>query len=375
MFARTSLALTLISSLALPASALAQSNDDDGKRTYVAVVIGLSSYANLPDEVALNFGRADAATVAGALQQHGQYDYVFLLTDREATQERIRETLRTKAAQFTGPNDHLLVYFVGHGIGADLGLPVLLAHDSTLENGHEDGFEIASFAQDLATWTRAGSTMIVTDAIHKNQLDGIYFYGPSAEQWPHVNPNTMYISATATGVPSTEGNFGVVFADAMAGAADIDGDRVVSASELREYIDTRMMGSVETPVYAGVYKDDMKLASGVTPGATATGNTGINEGVVYGDHEVYSAKFVFRDGASPTVECREAPKKACDPMCYVRNFKAGPCTITAIAGGGEVRGVTLALVPGRYTCGLRSDGSIACIPPPLPTGPANTREK
>jgi hypothetical protein len=372
MFSARALSTVLAGTL-LSGAAMAQSKED--KRRYVAIVVGLSSYANLPDEVALNFGRSDAATVASSLQELGRFDYVFLMTDREATRENIRETLRVKAAQFTGRDDLLLIYFVGHGLGADSNLPILMAYDSTLEAGHEDGLEVSAFAQDIATWTASGSTVFVTDAIHKNKLEGTNFFGPSAEQWPQKLPNTMYISATGTSTPGEDGLFGVIFADAVAGAADADADRQITASELRSYIDTRLTGSGQEAAYGGVYEEDMVIASGVTPGATATGGGGLNEGTVYGDHEVYSAKFVFRDGASPTVECREAPKKACDPICYVRRFKAGPCTITAISDGGEVRGVTLALVPGRYSCGLRSDGSLSCIPPQLPSAPPSTREE
>jgi hypothetical protein len=58
--------------------------------------------------------------------------------------------------------------------------------------------------------------------------------------------------------------------------------------------------------------------------------------------------------------------KSCDPSCYVRNFKAGTCTLTAIVDGAEVRGKTLALVPGKYDCGLRADKSLSCLPPQMP---------
>jgi hypothetical protein len=337
----------------------------EGAPTYVAVVVGLSQYATLPEEVELNFARSDAATVADALQDLGQYNYVFLLTDREATREKVVDTLRTKAAQFTGPNDTLLVYFVGHGIGADLGRPTLLAYDSTLEAAQTDGFDVAAFAQDIATWTRAGTTIVVTDAIHKNQLDGIPFHGPAADQWPSIGPKTLVISSTKAASPGKDGAFGVAFADAIAGAADADSDGRVSAAELTAYLDQRFIGTEQTPIAAGQTDEGLIVARGVTPGMTAVG--GKEEvPIVTKDYEIYAAKFVFRDGIGQTVSCPGAPLRSCDPSCYVRNFRAGPCQLTALVDDKEIRGVTLALLPGLYQCDVRAGHKLGCVPPAPP---------
>lgn len=355
----------ICSALMMAGTAHAQS-DPHPKKSYVGVVVGLSAYENMPEEVELDFARSDAATVASALQEHAKFDAVFLLTDRNATREAIKEVLREKAAQLIGPEDALLVYFVGHGIGSDLGIPTLLAYDSTVQNGHEDGFPVETFATDIATWTRAGTTMIVTDAIHKNQLDGIYFYGPSAEQWPGINPNTMIMSSSQREQPATDGYFGLVFADGVSGAADSNADKKVTSKELVEYLNTRMaQDGAQRIATAGTYDAEMVISEGVTPGATSVGPQVVDDTVLYGDHEVYAAKFVFRDGGSPTVECREKPIQPCDASCYVRNFKAGPCKLSAFVEGKQVTGITLAMVPGKYDCGLRADKSLACIPPAL----------
>ncbi len=341
-----------------------QGSDPHPKTNYVAVVVGLSQYDHMPDEVELDFARSDAATVAGALQDAAHFDATFLLTDRNATKADISETIREKAAQYLGPNDVFVLYFVGHGIGADLGTPTLLPYDATIEHGNEDGFDVEQLARDIATWTRAGTTVIVTDAIHRNQLDGIWFYGPAADQWPGIGPGTMVVSSSSTSEAAKDGLFGVIFADAISGAADANADHSVSAKELTDYLTTRLTGTGQTPVVAGTFSTEMVVAESVTPGNTAAGAQPTPD-MVYGDHDVYAAKFVFRDGSSPTVECRDAPKQPCDSACYVRDFKAGPCTITAVVDGQEVKGVTLAMVPGKYDCGTRADHSIACIPPPM----------
>ncbi len=360
-------------SLLTPSLAFAQAGPKDPhpQTSYVAVVIGISAYEHMPEEVELDFARSDAATVAGALQDGGRFDVVKLLTDRNATKAAVTEMLREDVAQYIGPKDVLLVYFVGHGIAADLGQPTLLAYDSTVQNGQEDGFDVEAFARDIATWTRAGTTILVTDAIHKNQLDGIYFYGPAANEWPGIGPNTLVLSSSKSREPARDGEFGLIFADGMSGAADANADGTIIASEITDYLGTRFADGRQTPSFGGNYRPDLILAQGVIPGATASSTGGVDLTAVYGEHEVYAAKFVFRDGSQPTIECRDQPKLPCDSSCYVRNFKAGPCRLSAFVDGAEAKGVTLAMIPGKYDCGLRADKSLACIPPqPSPSTPA-----
>ncbi|MCB9682946.1 MAG: caspase family protein [Alphaproteobacteria bacterium] len=363
----TSTASMALASTVAASPALAQSADSSPDSSYVAVVIGVSAYENMPEEVELDYARSEAATVAEAFQKGGHYDAVFLLTDRNARRADIAEVLREKAAQYIGPKDTLVVYFVGHGIGGDLGLPTLLAYDSTVQNGQEDGFEVEAFARDIATWTRAGTTLLVTDAIHKNQLDGIYFYGPAADQWPGITPGTMVLSASKASQPGKDGAFGPVFADAIYGAADANGDTRITAAELTSYLTDRLAGSGQTPMVAGSYPDDMVLVMGVTPGATAVSPKPIDEATLYGDAEVYSAKFTFRDGDQPTVQCRDKEIQICDTTCYVRQFKQGPCRIAALVDGKRVEGSVLAWWPGKYDCGLNANGDLGCVVPLPPT--------
>lgn len=353
-------------SAAMSSEAHAQrASDPHPDTTYVAVVVGMSVYQNLPDEVELDFGRSDAASVASAFSEGGAFDYVFLLADSNATKASVVETMREKASQFTGPNDVLVFYFVGHGIGADFGLPTLLVFDSTIENGHQDGLPVDSFATDINTWTRAGRTLIVTDAIHKNQLDGIYFYGASAEQWTNLGPNTMVISSSQTQQPAEDGKFGIAFADAISGAADVDADKKVTFAELRSYLTERFATASHQPAFAGSGSEELVFAQGVTPGRTLNGGTP-SQSMVYGDHDIYAAKFVFRDGSSPTVTCRDEPTVPCDNICYVRNFKTGPCKLSAFVDGKQVEGTTLAVVPGKYECYLRAGDRLSCLSPQIP---------
>lgn len=351
------------------------------ERSYVAVVVGISAYANLPDAVELDFARSDAATVANALESEANFDKVFLLGDGEASRESIRDLLRTEVAQLVGPDDVFVFYFVGHGIGADLGLPTILAHDSTLANGQEDGFEMEQLARDLQTWTKAGSTLVVTDVVHRNQLDGIFFFGPAADAWPSLPAGWMVMSATQGTTPGKDGAFASRFAAGMSGKADKNYDSYVTAAELFTYLVDDMSDTTQIPMATGDYDGGMVLAEGVTPPEpdvveAIPMTTVIIEDtppelppepppepvVVYPDYSIRAAKFVWVDGAGQNVQCREKPVVACAPNCYVREFKAGPCQLSAIFDGVQMAGEVVVLGPGKYDC-QRRGGELECSGP------------
>jgi hypothetical protein len=324
----------------------------------VAVVVGLSNYANLPKEVHLDFARSDAATVAQALKDQAHFTHVFLLRDGEASRENLRDTLRTKTAQLVGPNDTFVLYFVGHGIGGDLEIPTFLTYDSTMANGQQDGLELQGFARDVQTWTRAGTTLIVTDAIHRNQLDGIYFYGPAANQWPSMPPGTMILSSSEASRPAKDGVFGPVFAQAMGGLADIDKNGTLTAAELTTHLQEKLSPLGQVPVTAGDYDPNMPLALNL---ATAPAKPDA-PALQWPDTLVTAAKFVWLDGMSQEVQCREQPIQPCAGSCYVRQFKVGPCTLSATYDGARLTGEAIILKEGRYDCGRKGD-KIVCAAP------------
>jgi hypothetical protein len=333
-------------------------------RNYVALVVGLATYDKLPKEVHLDFARSDAATVAQSLREQGRFDQVFLLRDSEATKEAIRETLRTKVAQFVGPNDVFVLYFVGHGVGADLGTPVLLAYDSTVANGQEDGLELQAFARDLQTFAPSGMSVMVTDVVHRNQLDGIYFYGPAAEQWPSMPRGVMLLSSSGPSEAAKDGAFAQAFSNAMSGGADADGDHLVTNLELYTYLEKSFQGTGQTPHAAGNFDWHGVAAQDVAGGSVAyvsEGNKPPPE-ASYPDIEVSAAKFVWGEGASQSVQCRDEPIVACAPSCYVRTFKAGPCELSAVMDGVQMKSRLVVVAPGKYDCN-RKGGDLTCSGP------------
>ncbi|HDL77834.1 MAG TPA: caspase family protein, partial [Lentisphaerae bacterium] len=81
---------------------------------YHAIVIGIDSYADRGPEgwPDLANARADAEAIAATLRDEYDFD-VTLLTDREATRERILSAL-DRLSNF-GEQDAVLIYYAGHG--------------------------------------------------------------------------------------------------------------------------------------------------------------------------------------------------------------------------------------------------------------------
>jgi hypothetical protein len=120
------------------------------------------------------------------------------------------------------------------------------------------------------------------------------------------------------------------------------------------------------PLAAGDFSPDMVLATGVVPVATVNY---VTEGAqqkppepIYPDVEITSVKFVWTEGASQQVQCRNEPVVACSPSCYVRTFKAGPCEISAVIDGVNMGGTVVVLQPGKYDCN-RNGGDLVCTGP------------
>lgn len=364
--------------LALLSMSAAHAQD---KPVRVAVVVGVSAYDNLPAETALPNARKDASGVARALQDKAGFDHVFSLVDGQATREGIRSLLQHQVAPLLRPEDTFVFYFEGHGIGADLGTPILLAYDSTLGNAFEDGLDISVLAQDLKQWVKARNTLIVTDAVHRDQVDGISLFGPSASHWPRLPSGTMIVSSTQPEAPAKDGSFGQIFLDAVSGKGDANYDGSLTLSEVFTHLVTQMAPTGQIPMAAGDFDGNTVLATGVVndraevPFGTidVSGSnvdpTGTGEPVVvappkplYPDLELDKAKFVFREGASQSVQCRGTELTACAPSCYVWNPRTGPCQISAVIDGMQMNGEILLLSRGKYDC-KRKGPDLVCEGP------------
>lgn len=377
----------MILALALLANAQEPPPEEPAAKRY-AVVVGISSYQSLPPELTLPAAHGDAARVALALREEAHYDDVRLITDSEATKDRLERLFRDELAPMVTPRDTVLVYYVGQGVGADFDDPYLLTYDTSPDDLPGTSLSVSALGESLPQWLQAGSYALVTDAAHGASLGDLALVGPAASSWGDV-PNAYLLSATSLGETGSGEIFAKHFIDAITGGADMNRDNVVVPSELYRYLliaVPRDTGTRQNPSQAGRYDQALPLATGIqfkdTLGEGAGGEPQIlivketvevpSEVIVIreqGDttevlpsHTVDKVKFVMKGLASPTVTCREATPLACDPTCYARDVKAGPCIVTGFDGSFKLKGSVFVAARGVYQC-EPVDGVVECTSP------------
>ena len=372
----------------LIAAAAAQDPADDAPKRY-AVVVGVSTFASMPPEIGVPSAHGDAARVALALREEAGFDDVRLITDSEATKDRLERLFRDELSSAVTYRDTVLVYYVGQGVGADFDDPYLLTYDTSPDDLPGTSLSLNALGESLPQWLQAGSYVLVTDAAHGGALEDLALVGPSASSWPEV-PNAYLLSATALGETGMGEVFAKHFIDAITGGADTSRDGNITPSELYRYLliaVPRDTGTRQNPAQAGRYDPDLVLASGVQFKDTlgeAGGGTGpqvlvVKETVevpsevivireqgdateVLPDHTVDKVKFVMKGLASPTVTCRESEPLQCDPTCYAREVKAGPCAVTGFDGNFKLKGTVFVAARGVYEC-EPVEGVVECSSP------------
>jgi hypothetical protein len=280
---------------------------------HIAVVIGATTYASLPGEVALPGAEIDARAVADALAKKAGYDQVQVVLGDVATKAGIENLLFKIIGPKIGPKDTLLLYFVGQGLGADFGSPQILTYDTEPLRVQESSLNLTTFAASTHRVLKPSMLVVVTDVAHHGQVNGLALLGPTARDWPDPAAGSwLVISSTSPGElplkppapppppppPPTKGKsktgagakslppppppppppvptvtaFANRFAEGIGGAADADGDKIVTAFELQRYVtdqvgkDTR--GLVH-PIEGGRYKPAQPVGW-VTPKPEAT---------------------------------------------------------------------------------------------------------
>jgi hypothetical protein len=352
--------------VALAGSAAAQ-DPVEGRR--VALVIGLSSYARLPADLAIDTARTDAARVAAALEQGAGFDEVRLLTDASATLDNVQSVLREQVSKEVAWRDLFLLYFVGHGVGGDYGEPRLLFYDTDPDALESTSLTVADLGSQLQKWVPASRYMVVTDAAHEGSLNGLAMLGPTGNDWPVLGSHSFVLSSAAPRQVVHPGVFAKAFIEGMSGQADSNGDGIVSGSELNGYLVVAVpnaTGGAQLPTVQGKYDPSLDLARrkpvGVAAAAVAA-PVAVAEPV--STVRVDKAKFVFQGGGSPKVQCVQAPVTTCDPSCYVWDVPAGACRVSMTVDGRELTGEVNVLYRGAYTCGVYRD-ALQCSSPPPP---------
>ncbi|HWB95238.1 MAG TPA: tetratricopeptide repeat protein [Bryobacteraceae bacterium] len=252
-----------------------------------AVIVGISSYQNLPPNVQLRFAHRDAAefsaflrsTAGGAIPN----DHIRILTNEQATLAQIRAALHTWLVGSAGPQDVVYFYFAGHGVLDDRDEGYFVTHDADPQNLHATALPFQEVDTVLSTRLRASLVVMVADACHTGRL-GWSSYSPAAPilageplaQIGHGDRSFLKLLASRPSERSYEdekwdGGHGVfthILLEGLSGQADADGDRVVRAAEAIDYVSRRvpeLTNSQQHPRVAGTFDARWPLASSVLP--------------------------------------------------------------------------------------------------------------
>lgn len=220
----------------------------------VAAVIGISRYDKLSS---LEGARTDAKEVAELLRTLG-FDEVFELYDEDATRASILELLGQKLRAETTSNDLAFVFFAGHG--ATETLPggekrgYLVPTEGHTEDAYVSGISMETIS-DLSNRLSARHVYYAVDACYSGGLvstptEGIRTRGGQP------NHSVQVLTAGLDGQQAAEadgrGVFTTYLLQALSGEANVNGDKVVTATEIGWFVANQVgqvTGGQQTPAF------------------------------------------------------------------------------------------------------------------------------
>lgn len=228
-----------------------------------AIVIGIDDYARWPK---LEYASHDAQAIADTLT--GQFGFpssqVIVLKNEQATRNNILAAFHDRLADDrTGRNDRVFVFFAGHGAtrqlasGRDLGY--IIPVDSDPNEFATDAIAMTDI-QNIAESMRAKHVMFVMDACYSGL--GLTRGGPSSSAFLRENARrSARQMLTAGGAdqqvadsgPNGHSVFTWVLLQALAGKGDLNGDGLITGTELAAYVAPAVSAvSQQTPAFGSL---------------------------------------------------------------------------------------------------------------------------
>lgn len=228
-----------------------------------AIVIGIDAYAKWPK---LEYASHDAQAVADTLT--GQFGFpssqVIVLKNQQATRNNILAAFHDRLADDrTGKNDRVFVFYAGHGAtrrlasGRDLGY--IIPVDSDPNEFASDAIAMTDI-QNIAESMQAKHVMFVMDACYSGL--GLTRGGPSSSAFLRENARrSARQMLTAGGAdqqvadsgPNGHSVFTWVLLQALAGKGDLNGDGLITGTELAAYVAPAVSAvSRQTPAFGSL---------------------------------------------------------------------------------------------------------------------------
>jgi uncharacterized caspase-like protein len=243
-------------------------------RSY-ALVVGIAKYQNLAENQNLYFSERDAESMFSILisPEGGSFpaQNVHRLIGAKATLANIRHEIEEWLPSVTKEGDRVLLYFAGHGFVTEDGRAFLAPYDIKLNNVAATAYPMQSLGQALGSKIQGKWKVMITDACHSGAISPENSAGVS-RGLSDLNKSIFVLSASRDREQSFEspdwggghGLFTYYVERGLSGAADEDGNGVVTADELADYVRTNVRKDskgIQNPnSEAGSYDPKMQLA-------------------------------------------------------------------------------------------------------------------
>ncbi len=253
-------------------------------RSY-ALVIGISKYKNLPASAQLEFPNRDAEEIYAALisPEGGQFpaEHVHKLINERATTENIRNEIETWLPSVTGDNDRVLIYFAGHGFISG-GKGWLAGYDIDLKNIPGTAYPMESLGGQMGGRIKGKWKVLMTDACHSGAITPETDPKKLNDTLLDLRKSLFSLTASRDREQSFEsdrwggghGIFTYYVVKGLQGEADTNGDGVVDADELGEYVHTQVrlatQGRQNPTSERGSFDPNMVLAYNASRSRPAT---------------------------------------------------------------------------------------------------------
>lgn len=214
-----------LKSIVLLLLALFSATGIEAQHMYV-VAVGIADYQSINN---LTFTEADVATFSQIMAQHGAD--ITTLTGAQATHANILKTVRSVFAKAT-PADAVVFFFSGHGYEGGF-----CCYDMQ-PNSHLGGMSYQEM-QILFRNCRAGRKMVFADACFSG---GMSTQRTQLQVQAVSNNEVMFFLSSRLDETSLElpqgpnGLYTYFLAKGLCGAADANDDRVISASEICNFV-------------------------------------------------------------------------------------------------------------------------------------------
>jgi len=141
-------------------------------RSY-AVIVGISAYKNLPENLQLKYAERDAQSIFTILisPEGGNFkaENVHLLTGEKATLAGLRREVNEWLSGIAQEDDRVLVYFAGHGFVFQ-GRGYLAPYDFNKDDIAATGYPMEELGSVFGSKIKAKSKILLTDACHSGAI-------------------------------------------------------------------------------------------------------------------------------------------------------------------------------------------------------------